>query len=165
MKRRILPIVLLLLPGWLPALAIAAPDWDQLAPDQQRILGELKLAERWDDLPDARRERLLKGLSHWQKMTPEERRIARKNLKRWRKLPPERRKALRQRLQRYLQLPPDKRRLVRERAHQFRQLPPERREQLRERWRRFSPSYQQHTRERLLHGGHPFSRGPMGRGR
>ena len=165
MKTRILPILLLLLPGWLPALATAAPDWDQLSPDQQRILDELKLAERWDALPEARRERLLKGLSHWQKMTPAERHIARKNLKRWRKLPPEQRKALRQRLRRYLQLPPDKRRLVREQARQFRQLPPERRRQLRERWRRLSPAERRHTREGLLRGGRPFSHGPMGGGR
>jgi len=62
---RIIFLLALLLSGQ----AFAQNEWQDLSTDQQK---QLKLyAQNWNDIPAARRQRILEGLAHWQEMTPE----------------------------------------------------------------------------------------------
>ena len=51
--------------GILTPEAFAVP-WDQLSPEEQRILGRFK--DRWDQLPAERQERLRRGVERWQRI-------------------------------------------------------------------------------------------------
>lgn len=155
MKTRVILVLLIL---WTTEVLAGGPAWNTLSSEQQHILRQLGLEENWGRLPEARRDRLLRGLQRWEKMNPEQRKIARQNLKRWRQLPPERRKLLRERLKRFRSLPPERRRLLREKYHKFRQLPPKRRKALRERWRKMSPADRRAFRQRHFKRQRPHHR-------
>lgn len=127
-----LALALLLLLGGVPAQA--APDWEQLSAEQRESLRSLQ-AERWNALPDVKRERLLKGAQRWRQMNPEQRQRAQRRMQRWRNMSTEERGAVRRNRERFRAMNPEQRERVRQRHEQIRKLPREERQRLRQRFR------------------------------
>jgi hypothetical protein len=104
-------VLLALLP--LAAAAAEAPNWSQLSPDQQQILGALQFdfnslpprrraalvlnADRVLQMPAEQRERVIANLQQWQALSPKQRQRALLQRERLRELPPQMRKHIKQR--------------------------------------------------------------------
>jgi len=119
-------VVLLGLPLALSAVA-DAPLWNQLSPDQQRVLD--KHAQEFDSMPEQRRQRLADNAARWNSLTPEQKREARARYQGLRELSPEQRQDLRQRWQ---------------------ALAPEQRQRLRRRLAEMTPEQRQAAVARIL---------------
>ena len=122
-----------------PALAESSnPAWHDLTPQEQHILHRLK--DRWDRIPLARKQRLLKGARLWSRLTPAERVEVKRRFRRWKRMSPERRKRIRESYRRFMKLSPDEQDRLRHVFKWWRSLPPERRKRLMKHWRGMSPA-------------------------
>ena len=61
----------------------AVSEWNQLNEEQQAVLKNLE--DRWENIPDERKLRLIKGASRWNSMTPEQREQAKSRLQQWKR--------------------------------------------------------------------------------
>lgn len=134
MNRKIAEFTLALWLALTPLIAAAAPSWEQLDPKQQEMLRSLQ-AEQWNTMPDARRERLLKGAERWQQMTPQQRERSKRRMQRWKNMSPEERQLVRKNREQFRSMKPEQRERVRQRHEQMRKLPREERQRLRQRFR------------------------------
>ncbi|RZO84991.1 DUF3106 domain-containing protein [Oceanococcus atlanticus] len=87
--RALLMVTTLLFSGVLSA----QPQWQELSPAQRQELQ--RYAERWDQMPADKRERILRNHARWQNMSPEEKQRARAKWDKFRALPEAQREALR----------------------------------------------------------------------
>ena len=92
--KTLLILLALLLPLGVQA---APPEWNQLSPDQQQILGRYQ--GNWDAMPEHKRRRLADNAARWSSMTPEQRQRARTKHEAMKTLSPQQRQDLRQRFQ------------------------------------------------------------------
>ncbi|HFD80113.1 MAG TPA: DUF3106 domain-containing protein [Gammaproteobacteria bacterium] len=148
MKRLLLALCLFLATLGRAYAAPAQIPWDQLSPEEQRLLEPLH--DTWMELPAARQQRLRKGVERWDDMSPEQKKRVRKRIRRWLSLSPEQRASLRKRLERFHELPPEQQQRLRQRYRWFRRLPPEKRRALREKWNSLSAEERKAFRERAL---------------
>ncbi|MCM2310465.1 MAG: DUF3106 domain-containing protein, partial [Steroidobacteraceae bacterium] len=99
----------LLLVAALPALADGDPQgasnasipWQQLSPEQQRVLGQFR--GRWNQMPPMQQEALLRGAERWETLSPEQRQRIEQRAEQWRNMSPEQREEARDRAQRFKQ--------------------------------------------------------------
>jgi len=104
---------------------VVVPDWDQLAPEQQKALARLK--DEWNTLPASRRVLALEHAqrrARWEAMTPEQRERIRKGMRNYRDLSPAQRQQMREALRVMRGLPAEERQAL---ADKWRSLDPEQR--------------------------------------
>ncbi|KFL36760.1 DUF3106 domain-containing protein [Arenimonas donghaensis] len=101
---------------------VVVPDWDELTPEQQKLLVRLK--DEWDTLPASRR---VQALEHAQRRA------------RWEAMSPEQRERIRKGMRNYRDLSPAQRQQMREAMRVMRGLPAEERQALADKWRSLDP--------------------------
>lgn len=104
---------------------VVVPDWDELAPEQQKHLARLK--DKWDTLPASRRVQALEHAqrrARWEAMTPEQRERIRKGMRNYRDLSPAQREQMREAMRVMRSLPAEERQAL---ADKWRSLDPEQR--------------------------------------
>jgi hypothetical protein len=94
-----------------------AQTWEQLTPDEQRVLEPLK--DDWPNIEPARRKK-------WLEIT-----------KRYNRMSPEQQDRLQTRMRQWAALSPAERKQVRERYKKLQDMPPERREEIIRKWREY----------------------------
>lgn len=111
----------------------AAPLWESLSASEQALLKPALQAEAvgFNQLPEARREKLLQGARRWLAMTPEQRAAASAQLGAWRGMNSAERKAALERRERFRQLSPEQQQALLERHRQFLALPADQQRRLR----------------------------------
>ena len=60
--------------------------WQQLSPEQQRVLGQFR--GRWDRMPPQQQEALLRGAQRWESLSPEQRQRIEQRAEQWRNMTP-----------------------------------------------------------------------------
>ena len=126
---------------------IGSTPWEQLAPEEQEILGPLQ--KNWEGIPTDRQNRLRKGASRWEQLSPTQRGKMKNRFQQWQQISPEKRARLRQRFQQFQSLPKETRQALRQKRQWFKSLPLERKQQIRKKWHGLSPDKRQNVRKRF----------------
>jgi len=149
---KLIPILLLMTMLAFP-WSVSAQSWDELSPQQQRILKPF--SSRWSELDQDKRARLVRGAERWKNMTPAQRKQMKQRFNRWQQLSQQQRDAIKERFKKFQNLTPAQKAKVRKAFHRFRSLPADQRKQYRERWKRMSPAQRkrwlQHYRDKRNH--------------
>lgn len=127
-----------------------ATRWEQLSPDEQKVLERAR--DRWDTMTPEQQQRLRRGASRWEQMSPEQRTRAQERLRAVQQESPEQRALRQQQLERFRNLPPETQERLRRSQQQFQSLPSEKRQQLREDWKNAGPEERARMRQRLDRG-------------
>ncbi|MCU0972262.1 MAG: DUF3106 domain-containing protein [Gammaproteobacteria bacterium] len=135
-----LSVALLLVLG--ASAASAGIRWEDLSPDEQRILGRTK--ERWRDISPDEQQRLRRGAERWQQLSPDQR----QGVERLRELPPQDKQRIQRQLQDYRQMPPEDRDRLKQQQDWYRTLPDDRKQQLNDQWQRSPRDGQRHDKSR-----------------
>jgi hypothetical protein len=109
--------------------AAFAQKWQDLAPDEQKVLAPLQ--SDWQSLSDVRKRKWREIAIKYPKMTPDQQKNLQDRMAGWAKLSPDERRKAREHYNELKQLPPEKRAAVPQKWDEYRNLPPEKREELR----------------------------------
>ncbi len=112
----------------LPTCAFAQ-KWQDLKPDEQKVLSVLQ--PEWNSLSDVRKRKWREIAVKYPKMTPDQQKKLHDRMEGWVKLTPDERRKAREQYKQLTQLPPEKRAVVPQKWDEYRNLPPEKREELR----------------------------------
>lgn len=124
-----LAAVLLLIGSLCVSGAAFAQKWQDLKPDEQKVLTPLQ--SDWQSLSDVRKRKWREIAAKYPKMTPDQQKNLQDRMVGWAKLSPEERRKAREHYNELKQLPPEKRAAVPQKWDEYRNLPPEKREELR----------------------------------
>lgn len=94
--------------------------WDELTPQQQKILQPL--AQNWDAIDSTRKKKWLGVAKRYPKMTPQEQQRIQSQMQNWNSLTSEQRQQARERFKRMEQLPAQKRQEIKQRWYEYEQL-------------------------------------------
>ena len=109
--------------------AAFAQKWQDLKPDEQKVLASLQ--PDWHALSDVRKRKWREIAAKYPTMTPDQQKNLQDRMVSWVKLSPEERRKARDQYNELKQLPPEKRAAVPQKWDEYRNLPPEKREELR----------------------------------
>ena len=124
-----LAAVLLCSLGLLAAEPAFAQKWQDLKPDEQKVLAPLQ--PDWQSLTDVRKRKWREVAAKYPKMAPDQQKNVQDRMVGWAKLSPEERRKAREQYNELKSLPPEKRAAVPQKWDEYRNLPPEKREELR----------------------------------
>lgn len=106
------------------------PSWDELSPEHKEFAHPLK--DHWADIPEYKRERIIKGFERYNNMTPEAKEAFKANIDRFRAMPPEHQERIKQRMM------------------QFKDLPPEEQIKIKQKWNSMSKEEREDARRKFL---------------
>lgn len=106
-----------------------AQKWQDLKPDEQKILAPLQ--PDWQSLADVRKRKWREVAGKYPKMAPDQQKNLQDRMVGWAKLTPDERRKAREQYNELKTLPPEKRAAVTQKWDEYQNLPPEKREELR----------------------------------
>ncbi|WP_148044648.1 DUF3106 domain-containing protein [Stagnimonas aquatica] len=119
-------------------LLAAAPQWQNLSPQQQALIAPAIKGEAavFDQLPDQRRQRLAEGASRWLQMSADQRAEASQQLATWQRMNAVERQQVLERRAEFRSLPSFEQGRLLEQHRRFEALPPMEQERLKDFYRR-----------------------------
>lgn len=124
-----LAAVLFLSLGMLLSSSAFAQKWQDLKPDEQKVLAPLQ--QDWQALTDLRKRKWREIAAKYPAMPPDQQKNVQDRMVGWAKLTPDERRKAREQYNQLKTLPPEKRAAVPQKWDEYRNLPPEKREELR----------------------------------
>ena len=115
--------------GLLLAAPAFAQKWQDLKPDEQKVLAPLQ--QDWQALTDARKRKWREIAAKYPTMPPDQQKNVQERMAGWAKLTPDERRKAREQYNELKTLPPEKRAAVPQKWDEYQNLPPEKREELR----------------------------------
>lgn len=115
--------------GLLLAFPAFAQKWQDLKPDEQKVLAPLQ--QDWQTLSDLRKRKWREIAAKYPTMPPDQQKNLQDRMAGWAKLTPDERRKAREQYNALKTLPPEKRAAVPQKWDEYRNLPPEKREELR----------------------------------
>lgn len=106
-----------------------AQKWQDLKPDEQKVLAPLQ--QDWQTLTDLRKRKWREIAAKYPTMPPDQQKNLQDRMVGWAKLTPGERRNAREQYNELKTLPPEKRAAVPQKWDEYRNLPPEKREELR----------------------------------
>ncbi len=115
--------------GLLFSGAAVAQKWQDLKPDEQKVLAPLQAD--WSSLTDLRKRKWREIAAKYPAMPPDQQKKLQDRMVGWAKLTPDERRKAREQYSALKNLPPEKRAAVPQKWDEYQNLPPEKREELR----------------------------------